>query len=146
MFYTGLHAAYAVLLCAALWFNRACLRTLLLSVVVFVALVWPNKYLPGDSVPLWYFKCFLVEMAVIVLAYRLQSPVSWYIVSFSSVLCAAHLVRMYTGPTEGWSPYRIGIPLLETAELLICVLLSHSGRQLLARRAERTLLLRGRNV
>ena len=132
MFYTWLHMAYAVLLCAALWLNRADWRTLCLSLVVAAGMFVPIPWTSNPS--LWYFECFLVELMVICGALMLRSPTSWAIIVFSILLSSAHLTGVLYGPVRGIGPYRIIVPVLETGELLICCLLSCSMRRLIQRR------------
>lgn len=140
MFYTWLHMAYAVLLCAAMWFNRADWRTFLLSLVVGVGLFAPVPW--TDNPALWYFECFTGELLVILLALLLHSPTSIYVALFGGLICAMDLIGVFVGPVSGIGPYRIIVPILETGEILVCVLLSHSGRQCIQRRVTLTLLER----
>lgn len=143
MFYQGLHIAYAVLLCAALWFNRACWRTLVLSALLGAELmlvipwVWPTW--------VWYLEWFIVEMLVIVAALLLRSPASRPVALFSVVLGFNHLLGAYFGPSDSISPYRVVQPMLETAQLLVCIALSHSAREYTKRQLIQALTLRGRN-
>lgn len=140
MFYTWLHMAYAVLLCAALWLNRADWRTLLLSIVATAGVCLPIPW--TDNPSLWYFECFIVELVVILAAMVLRSPTSKYVIAFCILRSAMHLTGVVVGPVSGIGPYRIIVPFLETGELLVCVLLSHSARQLIQRRALLALLKR----
>lgn len=143
MFYTWLHIAYAVLLCAAMWLNRGCWRTFVLSLAVAACIFVPVPW--GDSIPLWYFKQFLNELLVVVAAIVLRSRASLAVVIFSVLLGIVHLIGMAVGPVAGIGPYRIAVPLLETSKLLVCILLSHSARQLYERQALRTILERHRH-
>lgn len=140
MFYTWLHMAYAVLLCAAMWLNRGDWRTFFLSLVVAAGVFVPIPWTVNPA--LWYFECFLVELLVIVFSLLLRSPTSWAVIVFSLLLSTMHLIGVFTGPVSGIGPYRIIVPILETGELLICVLLSHSARGLIKRRATLALLER----
>ncbi len=138
MFYTWLHIAYAVLLCAAMWFNRGCWRTFLLSLVVaaciFVPVPWENP------ISLWYFKQSLNELLVIIAALTLRSRATWAVIVFSAILALIHLMGMIVGPVDGIGPYRVAVPLFETGKLLVCVVLSHSALKAYERRALRTIL------
>jgi hypothetical protein len=140
MFYTWLHMAYAALLCAAMWFNRADWRTFLLSIVVGIGLFVPIPWTANPS--LWYFECFIGELIIICCALALRSPTSWYVIVFCVLLSTMDIAGVLYGPTKGIGPYRIIVPILETGEMLICVLLSHSARQLIQRRALMALLKR----
>jgi hypothetical protein len=140
MFYTWLHMAYAVLLCAAMWLNRADWRTFLLSLVVAANLFVPTPWTVNPA--LWYFECFLEELVVILFALLLRSPTSKYVIVFAVILSVIDLVGVFVGPVKGIGPYRIAEPIFETGEILICVLLSHSARQFFQRRVMLSLLKR----
>lgn len=133
MFYTGLHMGYAVLLCAALWLNRADWRTLALSLIVAAGVFVPVPWTVNPA--LWYFECFLVELMVVCGALIVRSATSWAVIVFSILLASVHLTGVLHGPVAGIGPYRIIVPVLETGELLICCLLSCSVRRLIQRRA-----------
>ena len=135
MFYTGLHIAYAVLLCAALWLNRACWRSLLLTAILGVELtieipwVWPTW--------VWYLEWFMVEMLVVCLALSLNVAASRSVALFSALLGAGHLAGAYYGPSDAVGPYRLIQPMLEVSQLLSCLALSNYTTQYLQRRTLR---------
>jgi hypothetical protein len=124
MFYAWLSTAYAVLLCSALWLNRKNLRMLVLTAAVGAGIFVPVPY---EATPaLWYMKCVLVELAVAAAASLLRARASSAILLWSGLLTLMHLVGVFVGPQSGVGPYRIIIPILETAELITCLLLSDS--------------------
>ncbi len=123
--------AYASLLGAGLWANRAEPRMLMLVSVVGASIFLP---LPMPSTAtLWYLQCLIVEVAVAFSAYSLRAPVSLLIVFLSALLGILHGVGMVVGPQPGISAYRVGVPIIEFAELVACLLLSNPVRRCLSR-------------
>jgi len=135
MFYTGLHIAYVVLLCAALWLNRACGRGMLLSGSVAAVLltelpwVWPTW--------IWYVEWLVIELVLMVLAIALQVRASCWVAVLSAFLSAGHIFGAIFGPSEGLGVYKITQPMFETAQLLVCIVLSDSVTKIQQRRTMR---------
>ncbi len=141
MFYTWLHIAYAVLLCAAMWFNRGCWRMFILSLVVGAGVFVPAPWIYPTWI--WYTKLIASETLVIVGAVLLKTPASPSVILFSILLIFGHLAGVIFGPSAGTGPYRITQPLLQAAELLVCIALSHSVLGMSKRRALRANFTRG---
>lgn len=132
MDYQGLHILYWMLLCAALWFNRACWPTFALSVIVGVSVLAPVPW--GDTPTIWYFKCLVIELGVVIGALAARSPASHGVIMFTGLLSVVHLIGAWVGPAEGLGPYKLTIPFFEAGSLLTCVLFSADGLKLIERR------------
>jgi hypothetical protein len=113
---------YVGLLSAALWLNRRCWRTLLLSAVVGASIFVP---VPHAATPtLWYLQCLVIEVMVGVISLVFRTTASPVLATLSGLLCLAHATGMVVGPQPGFGPYRAIVPLLEVCQLLTCCLLS----------------------
>lgn len=116
---------YVFLLCAALWLNRQCWRTLLLTVAVGASIFVP---IPTAATPtLWYLQCLVMEVMVGVISLVFRTHASSALVTFSGLLCLVHVTGMVVGPQPGFGPYRAIVPLLEICQLLTCCLLSEAA-------------------
>lgn len=114
--------AYVLLLSAGLWLNRRDPKMLTLTVVVGVSIFLPVP--PFETAAAWYTYCFVAEVAVAAVAFALATRASPYIVAMCVSLDLMHLVGIFIGPSPGFGPYRIGVPILECAELAACVMMS----------------------
>ena len=121
--YLALRAVwYAILLCAGLWLNRREPRMWLLTAVIGIDIFVPIPLVAGPN--FWYWQCAAVEIIVALAAAALEAPATWVIIGLSGLLVIVHLTGMYIGPQPGFGPYRMAVPILESAELLSCLLLS----------------------
>jgi hypothetical protein len=110
---------YVTLFSCGLWMNRKEWRLLALTTVVGISIFTP---LPQVHRALdWYAQCLVGEIMVAALAITIRCRASVYIVALCGGLSMLHITGMLVGPTPGFGPYRIGVPLLECAELLVCM-------------------------
>lgn len=113
-------AAYLVLLALAVWANRHDRRMLALTLVVAASVFIPSP----TEWPTYYVFNGLAEIVVALVALRLKAAASVAIVEICVLLVLTHFMGYYADGSLPFSPYRAALPMLETAEILCCVLLS----------------------
>ena len=123
---------YVGLLCAALWLNRQCWRSLTLTCVVGANIFVPIP--AADTPTLWYLQCIFADSLVIALAFMLRAQASTAVIACMLLLCACHMTGVVLGPQPGFGPYRIAVPLFEATALLSCCLLSDAMMRQLGHR------------
>lgn len=122
MFYAWLDCAYITLLIVAVCANSQNFKMLALTVIVGAGIHVP--LLPTANPDLFYLQAFLVEVLVILCAYRLKTPASRAIFLLGCFEALMHLTGLYVGPQPGFGPYRAVIPLIELTKLASCIALS----------------------
>lgn len=113
--------AYALMLAAALFLNRHDRRMLALTAIVGVSVFIP---VPRDTAFEFYTFCMAAEMFVAVVAWHLNARASELIISFCIVLELAHVMGYILDGYPPLSSYRIIVPILESAQLAACLLMS----------------------
>ncbi len=122
MFYVWLQVFYAVLASVALVANRGSWRMVLITLAVIAGLLVPIPMAATRT--LWYMECIVVELVVILAVMQLDTLATKPVIYNSFALIAAHLVGLTVGPQPGFGPYRALVPVLETAQILLCICLS----------------------
>lgn len=109
-----------VLLALSAWLNLADRRMLVLTALVGASVFSPT---PAEYDNFYLF-CISFEMIVALMALRLKTAASVPIVILCFVLVLAHIMGYYKDGHPPTSPYRAIVPMLETLEILCCVLAS----------------------
>lgn len=114
------HPACLVLLVLALGLNARDGRMLALTLLVCASVFTPTPR-EYDN---FYLFCISFEIIVALVALRLNTAASVPIFILCFVLVIAHVMGYYKDGYPPFSPYRAIVPMLETLEILCCVLAS----------------------
>lgn len=112
--------AYLVLLALAAWLNRHDRRMLALTLVVAASVFIPSP----TEWPTYYIFNGIAEILVALVALSLNTAASVPIVKVCVLLVLTHFMGYHVDGSNPFSPYRPALAMLETAELLCCILLS----------------------
>lgn len=122
--------AYLVLLALALWLNKRDGRMLVLILVVGISLFIPA---PTDW-PRFYIFCGLFEILVALVALRLKTAASVPIVILAALMTYTQYLGYKIDGSLPFSQYSAALALLETSEILCCLLLSNPIKTFLLNR------------
>jgi hypothetical protein len=125
--------AYAVMLAAALWWNRADRRMLALTLVVGASVFIP---VPHDTADHFYQFCIASEIVVALAALALATRASLLIAELCLLLVAAHITGWVMDGSPPFSPYRAVVKLLEAAEMFTLIIASDRAARELRNRSE----------
>lgn len=112
--------ACLALLALAVSLNRNDGRLLALTIIVGASIFTPT---PREYANFYLF-CIAAECIVALMALRLKTAASVPIFILCLVLVTAHAMGYYKDGHPPFSPYRALVPMLETLEILCCVLAS----------------------
>jgi hypothetical protein len=112
----------AILFCVALWANRSDAKSLVLTLIVSSGVFVPVPWYPAPED--WFIRCILVELIVLSCALMLAVKATRVIVWLSIMLVVAHMIGWYAWYQSEVSEYRFIARMLESAELLSCILFS----------------------
>lgn len=113
--------AYLALLALALWWNRRDWRMLALTLVIGASLFVPAP----NEWPTFYIFCGLAEIIVALVALGLKAAASVPIIIFSTLLAYTQYLGYQIDGSLPFSQYRAALALLETSEVLCCLLFSN---------------------
>lgn len=113
--------AYACLLAVALTLNRKDRRMLALTALVGVSIFIP---VPRDTALQFYTFCIAAECVVALVALRIGGRGSIAIAELCVLLVIAHLMGYALNGHPPFSPYRVIVKLLETSQLVCCIVAS----------------------
>lgn len=113
--------AYAILLGLGLYLNRHDRRMLALTFVIGVSVFIP---VPRESAFTFYTFCMVAELAVALIAWRLDARATDLVISICIVLELAHVMGYILNGYPPLSSYRIIVPILESAQLVTCICMS----------------------
>lgn len=113
--------AYAALVILGLYLNRHDRRMLLLTLAVGVSVFVP---VPRHTAFAFYSFCIGAEFIVAVIALLLRARASEMILSMCAALELTHIMGYILDGSDHLSSYRVIVPVLESAQLLACVLMS----------------------
>lgn len=103
-------------------------------IVGFSLLVPVNRFTDYSN---FYAVCAGAEILWALLALRLRTQASYFIVAMCTMLVAYHLNGWYFGGYQHQSPYRVLVKICEYAEILACCLFSNPILRLLKKNATR---------
>jgi hypothetical protein len=116
-----LHQAYAILLVLGLVLNRKDWRMLTITAVVGISVFIP---VPRDTAEHFYFFCIGAECVVALIALSISSRASVAIAECCMLLVIAHVMAYYLDGNPPLSPYRMIVKLLESVQLVCCIVAS----------------------
>jgi hypothetical protein len=115
--------AYAILLGLGFYLNRHDRRMLALTFAIGVSVFIP---VPRDTAFAFYTFCIAAEACVALIAWWLDTRATELVVGICIVLVLAHVMGYILNGHPSLSSYRVIVPLLESAQLLMCVCMSPS--------------------
>jgi len=122
--------AYLAMLVLALWLNRRDRRMLVLTSAIGI-----NVFIPAPSEwPTFYIFCGLAEITVALVALRLKAAASAPIIILSTLMAFTQYLGYKLDGSLPFSQYGAALDLLETSEILCCLLLSNPIKPFLLNR------------
>lgn len=122
--------AYLVLLALALWWNRRDWRMLVLTCAVGI-----NVFIPAPSEwPMFYIFCGLAEITVALVALGLNTAASVPIIILSTLMAFTQYLGYKIDGSLPFSQYSAALAVLETSEVLCCLLFSNPIKPFLLNR------------
>lgn len=113
--------ACGALLAVGLVLNITDRRMLLLTVVVGAGFFWPP---PAQSAAAFYSFCIAVEIAVGLVALRIDRQSGVWVADIALLLVLAHIMGFVLDGHPPFSPYRVIVKILEVSQIAVCVVLS----------------------
>lgn len=112
--------AYLALLVLALWLNRRDKRMLALTLAIGASLfvIAPTEW------PDFYIFCGLSELTIALVALRLKAAASAPIILLATLMAFTQYLGYKLDGSLPFSQYGAALDLLETSEILCCILLS----------------------
>ena len=110
---------YAAILLIALWLNRSCKDSLLLTLVVGLSALIPMQYVTNYN--MWYALCIGIEVGKIALGSSLKTRIKYPVMFLCGLMVLCHFISYFISFIE---PYRIILPALEHLEIASCALFS----------------------
>lgn len=112
--------AYLLLLVLAAWLNRNDRRMLATTLVVAASIFVPSP----TEWPTYYIFNGLAEIVVALVALSLNTAASVILAEICILLVCTHFMGYYIDGSNPFSQYRAALAILETTEILCCILLS----------------------
>lgn len=114
------------------WGDR---KSILLTIIVGASLILPvNQFTTRAN---FYEVCALFEYLVLLLAIRIDTRATNFIVTMCCMLIGYHLIGSIYGGHPPDSPYRLLVKIAEYAEITACILFANPTMRLLKNDARR---------
>lgn len=123
------HYWHLLLITVALVFNWGDRKAICLTAVVGLSLLLPvNQFTTRAS---FYFVCIVFEVLVALIALRIDTRASQFVVLMCVLLAFLHLIGWGDGGHKPDSPYRLLAKIAEYAEIIACVVFANPLMRLL---------------
>ena len=129
------HYWHWLLIAVALVFNWGDRKAICLTLIIGLSLVIPvNQFTTRAN---FYLVCGLFEILFALVALRVDTRASFFIVLMCSLLLAFHMVGWNTGGHKVDSPYRLLAKIAEYAQIVACIVFANPFMRLLTNDARR---------
>lgn len=123
------HYWHSILLTIALILNWGDRKAICLVLVIGFSLVVPvNQFTHRSN---FYLVCGLFEILFALMAFRIDTRASGFIIMMCIMLLAFHMVGWQTGGHKPDSPYRLLAKIAEYAEIISCIVFAQPIMRLL---------------